>query len=102
VEGTPSQEVIDGDYRSTAQRNHDALNAGCEKGHSSGVVDAAARLRNAHDPGSLLLGPQCAHDGCVCDSEIGPHAPDRVAGQVAQTPKKIAFNDMASGQTRRP
>jgi hypothetical protein len=32
VEGTPSQEVIDGDYRSTAQRNHDALNAGCEKG----------------------------------------------------------------------
>jgi len=26
LEGTPSQEVIDGDYRSTAQRNHDALN----------------------------------------------------------------------------
>jgi hypothetical protein len=26
VAGTPSQEVIDGDYRSTAQRNHDALN----------------------------------------------------------------------------
>jgi hypothetical protein len=26
VEGTPSQEVIDGDDRSTAQRNHDALN----------------------------------------------------------------------------
>jgi Domain of unknown function (DUF222) len=33
VAGTPSQEVIDGDYRSTAQRNHDALNAGCEKQH---------------------------------------------------------------------
>jgi hypothetical protein len=26
VEAPPSQEVIDGDYRSTAQRNHDALN----------------------------------------------------------------------------
>jgi hypothetical protein len=26
VQGTPSQEMIDGDYRSAAQRNHDALN----------------------------------------------------------------------------
>jgi hypothetical protein len=43
-----------------------------------------------------------AHDRFVCDSKIGPHAPDRAAGRVAQTPKKIAFNDMASGQTRRP
>ena len=29
VDGTPSQDAIDGDTRSCAQRNHDALNAEC-------------------------------------------------------------------------
>jgi hypothetical protein len=34
VGGTPPQESIEGDTRSAAQRNHDALNAGCEMRHS--------------------------------------------------------------------
>jgi hypothetical protein len=31
VDGAPTEEAIDRDARSPAQRNHDALNAGCEK-----------------------------------------------------------------------
>jgi Domain of unknown function (DUF222) len=34
VDGTPSQAHIHNDQRSPAQRNHDALNAGCEMSHS--------------------------------------------------------------------
>jgi Domain of unknown function (DUF222) len=30
VSGTPSQEAVQCDARSTAQRNHDAFNAGCQ------------------------------------------------------------------------
>jgi Domain of unknown function (DUF222) len=37
VDGTPSQDAVEHDTRSCAQRNHDALNAGCEIGHNSGV-----------------------------------------------------------------
>jgi hypothetical protein len=36
VQVTPAPEVIDGDYRSTAQRNHDALNAAARALPASG------------------------------------------------------------------
>jgi hypothetical protein len=34
VDDTPSQEAINADTRTTAQRNHDALNAGCKIWHT--------------------------------------------------------------------
>jgi hypothetical protein len=49
-----------------------------------------------------MVGRNHIGHGGVFDSEIGPHAPDWVAGQVAHASKKIAFSDMPGGQTRRP
>jgi hypothetical protein len=40
-------------------------------------------------------------NGRSCDSEIGPHRPDRMAGRVVQRPRQIAFNDMSHATHRR-
>jgi hypothetical protein len=42
-----------------------------------------------------------AHHRLSGEGEIGPHGPDRMAGQVTQGPRQVAFNDMPRGKDRR-
>jgi hypothetical protein len=60
----------------------------------SGVLEYSFGGRPSRRLYNRLLPADEAHDCVVCDSDIGPHDPDRMTGGDTRLLKQIAFNEM--------